>query len=250
MSNVKKTLKKIGRQTWDLFKGSFPSLLMYFCAGAALMMLTMKGDDAFKWNNTKLAWTIVSIVVAAGYNALVTYAQGGNAYEMLVSGNMKRVSADKYGEGYKISSHKEAKEYRVWKGFAMGGFAAIFPIVTGLVFGCKADIINQGLSEQTTGLSTGFGILLIACFLLSGWSILPFFYLNASGTAANYFLSCLFGLVPIAVTGAMYIVGAYARRNKNVRKQMLADQIAQAEATKEKKINYGGLPGTKPKKRK
>ena len=250
MSNVKNTLKKIGRQAWELFKGSFPSLLMYFCAGSVLMMITMKGDNAFQWNNTKLTWTLVCIIVAGGYNALVTYAQGGNAYEMLVSGNMKRVSAEKYGEGYKISSHKEAKEYRAWKGFVMGGYAALFPIIVGIVFGCKADIINQGLNQETTGLSTGFGIFVIISFLLSGWSILPLFYLNASGHAVSYFLSCVFGIIPIAVTGAMYIVGAYGKRNKNLRKQALADQIAQAQETKEKKINYGGLPGTKPKKRK
>ena len=48
----------------------------------------------------------------------------------------------------------------------------------------------------------------------------------------------------------MYILGAYGRRNKVIREQEIADKAAKAEAEKVKKINYGGLPGTKPKKRK
>ena len=66
----------------------------------------------------------------------------------------------------------------------------------------------------------------------------------------SYFLTCLFALVPIAVSGGFYIAGAYARRAKAVRQQLIADKAAEAEVNRVKKINYGGLPGTKPKKRK
>jgi hypothetical protein len=45
-------------------------------------------------------------------------------------------------------------------------------------------------------------------------------------------------------------LGAYRKRNKKIREQIIADRMAQEEAKREKKINYGGLPGTKPKKRK
>ncbi len=251
MGNVKNTFKKIGRQLWELFKGGFPAGLMYCCAGTILMMLTVQGELAeLKWDDGKLIWTIVCVVAAMAYNALVTYAQGGNAYEMLVSGNMKRVSASDFEGGYKISSHKEAKEYRAWKGFAMGCFIAILPVVTGLIFGCNAEVINATLTENGANSDVGFGILVIACFLLSGWSILPFYLLNASGIAVSYFISCAFGALPVIVTGVMYIVGAYGRRNKAIRAQELADKAAAAEEAKVKKINYGGLPGTKPKKRK
>lgn len=255
MANVKKTLKKIGRQIWELFKSSIPAGLMYFCAGTVLMMLTLKGDmKELKWDNTKLVWTIVCIVVAMAYNALVTYAQGGSAYEMLVSGNMKRVSAADFGEGYKISSHKESKEYRTWKGFACGAFMALTPIITGIIFGCNQAKIDEVLvailtESEAANVGTFFGIVMIACLLLSGWSLIPFFILNASGASISYFIGCVFGIVPIVVTGVMYIVGAYGRRRKVIREQEIADRAAAAQTSKEKKINYGGLPGTKPKKR-
>ncbi|MBQ8323414.1 MAG: hypothetical protein IJX91_05555 [Clostridia bacterium] len=250
MGKVKKTMKKIGRQIWELFKGSIPAALMYFCAGAVLLMLTMKGEDiVYAWDSAKLGWTLVCGIVAMAYNGLVSYAQGGNAYEMLVSGNMKRVSAAQYGEGFKISTHKEAKEYRIWKGFAVGAFCGLFTLIAGLIFGINQTKINT-VFEEGGAWGVGFGVVVIACFLLSGWSILPFFYLNASGYAISYFLTCLFALIPIAITGGMYIAGAYGKRNKTIRQQELADKAAAAEANKPKKINYGGLPGTKPKKRK
>lgn len=243
MTKFKRTMKRFGRQVWELFKGSIPAALMYFCAGTILMMLTMKQDDLV-WNGAKLAWTIVCILGGAGYNALVSYAQGGNAYEMLVSGNIKRTSVYDRGGEIKISAHKFAKEYRPWKGFVIGALVSLYTVLTGLVFGFNQTAID----EQT--MSKGLAILLIIGFLLSGWSILPLYYVNVSGTYVNYFLSILFALLPIAVTGIMYIVGAYGRRNKAIRQQELADKAAEAEAKKEKKINYGGLPGTKPKKRK
>lgn len=243
MANVKKAMKKFGRQVWELFKGSIPASLMYFCAGTILLMLTLK-ENEIRWDNGKLAWTLVCVIAAAAYNALVVYAQGGNAYEMLVSGNLKRTSAMDYGSEYKISTHKYAKEYRAWKGFAVGGWISIFCVITGIVFGCNQAAID---SQQT---GTGLAIVVLICFLTSGWSILPFYYLNAGGQAVSYFVSIVFAVLPIIVTGVMYIVGAYGRRNKALKAQMLADKAAEAEANKPKKINYGGLPGTKPKKKK
>ncbi len=243
MGQVKRKLKAFGRQIWELFKWSLPAALMYFCAGSILMMLTMKENEVF-WDGGKLAWTLVCAVGGAAYNALMCYGQGGNAYEMLVSGNIKRTAIDDYGGGYKMSSHKYAKEYRVWKGFGCGAFMALYPLLFGIIFG-----LNQTSLETQTS-STGLAVLLIVGFLLSGWTLLPIYYMNASGFGVSYFVSCAFAIIPIAVSGTFYILGAYGRRNKAIKEQMLADRAAAAEAAREKKINYGGLPGTKPRKRK
>ncbi len=243
MGRIKKKLKYFGRYAWELFKGSLPASFMYFCAGTILLMLTLKGKE-ITWTNTKLTWTIVCIIGGAAYNALVSWAMGGSQYEMLVSGNVKRVSAERYGDEYKMSTHKEYKEYRVWKGFAIGAFSGIFPLFFGLLFGFNQTTINGEMSG-------GFlGIMVLISFLLSGWSVLPFYYMNHAGKHVSYFLSLLFVLVPVIVSGVFYVCGAYSRRNKAIREQQIAERAAQAEAMKEKKINYGGLPGTKPKKRK
>ena len=244
MAQIKKKLKKFGRYTWELFKSSLPSLFMYLCASSILLMLTMKGET-LKWNSKQLSWTVVCALGALAYHALVAWASGGTQYEMLVSGNIKRTASDAYGNEYKMSTHKEAKEYRPWKGFVIGAFSAMFVVLTAIVFGCNQTRID---AQQTKG---GLGVLMIILFFLSGWSILPFYYMNGAGISVSYFLSGLMALLPIAVSGGMYIAGAYSRRNKAIRQQMLADKeaAAAAEREKNKKINYGGLPGTKPKKK-
>lgn len=243
MANVKNALKKFGKYTWELFKDALPSMFMYLCASMILLMLTFKGEK-IDWNSNKLTWTIVCAIGGLAYTGLMMWAVGGQHYEMLVSGNIKRSTADAYGMEYKISSHKEMKEYRDWKGFAIGGFMAIMPIVTAIIFGCNQTEIDGKMDGGA------LSVIVLVCFFLSGWTILPFFLMNHAGIHVSYFLSGLLGLLPIIVAGVLYIVGAYARRNKAIREQELADRAAQAQANKEKKINYGALPGTKPKKRK
>ena len=246
MANVKKKLKWFGRYVWEIFKASLPSALMYLCAGLIMFMLMSKSDSEsteFKmvWGTSTKIWTIVCLVVVAAYNGLICWAHGGTHYEQLVSGNIKRSTEDAYGNPYKISSHKEAKEYRVWKGFAFGAFTAILTIITGVVFGCmQKDIDANGLNAPT-----------MICTLLSGWSVLPFYASNfVDGTTISYFITIAFAVVPVIISGVFYIIGAYARRNKTIRQQQIADQQSKAEQNKPKKINYGGLPGTKPKQRK
>ena len=240
---IKKSLKKLGRYVWELFKTSLPIGFMYCCAGTILMMLTMKGET-LTWTGTEVAWAVVCIIGGAAYNALMAWASGGSQYEMLVSGNVKRMSAAQFEGGYKMSNHKEAKEYRVWKGFVFGAMTAVLTILFGILMGCNQAKID---SQDVKG---GVAVILLLSFLLTGWSVIPLYLMNATGVSISYFVSCIFALLPIIVSGAFYIAGAYARRNKRLREQMIAAAQAEAEANKVKKINYGGLPGTKPKKRK
>ena len=236
---AKKTnrVKRFFGYVWQMIKEALPSLFMYICAGTILTLLVFRKEKVV-WEGSNITWTFVCIIGAAAYNALISWANGGNHYEMLVSGNIKRKTADMYGMEYKISSHKEAKEYRVWKGFVIGGICAIAPLLTGLGFGLSFDPSTYQLN--------GGALVGLLC---SGWSIIPLYCMNQSGASVSYFVSMLFALIPILVSGGFYIAGAYARRNKAIRQQMLADKAAEAEANKVKKINYGGLPGTKPKKK-
>ncbi len=237
-----KAMKTFFANLWELFKCSLPSTLMYFCAGSVLLMLTLRGEKV-EWGTSQLVWTIVCGVVACAYDGLVSFAHGGTHFEMLVSGNIMRETMDEFGGGYKFSSHKEEGEYRDWKGFAIGALTGIFTLIIGIIFGCNQATIH---SEKV---SQGMGIFVLISFFISGWSILPFYYMNSVGITVSYFWSCLFAILPVIVTGVFYIVGAYARRNKNVRAQELADKAAKEAANKPKKVNYGALPGTKPKKK-
>lgn len=243
MSEETNKFKGMGRQAWHLCKCSIPLTLAYIFAGVMLMLTTLEEGQTL-WSSEKLGWTILCAACAVAYNALIAHGMGGTGYEMLVSGNIKRSTMDDYGGGYKMSSHKYVQEYRVWKGFGFGAFTALSTVLFGILFGCN----QQALEGQT--LTAGLWTLNLLGYLISGWTLLPITYLNASGASISYFVSCAFAIVPIAVSGVFYILGAYSKRNKAIKKQRIADEIAAAQAAKEKKINYGGLPGTKPKKRK
>ncbi|MBE5744702.1 MAG: hypothetical protein E7355_01045 [Clostridiales bacterium] len=259
MTEMKKKWKKIGRYIWELVKGALPSCLMFACAGAVLVLVAMRGEvTELRWSNGKVAWTVICLAAGIAYAAAMAFIGGGNGYEMLVTGNVKRMSE----KDMKMSKHVEAKEYRVWKGFVIGGIIALIPLTSGLFFGANQEKVDAMLydiifdKETGQGASTGFALLVIVSLFLSGLSLMPFFLSNATiiatyGSARiSYYFGCLFALIPIVVVGVMYIVGAYAKRAKNLRKQAIAEASEAAQANREKKINYGALPGTKPKKRK
>ena len=92
-------------------------------------------------------------------------------------------------------------------------------------------------------------------FLPVSWSIMPFFFANVVSTlngaaTISYYWTCLFAILPLLVGGIFYVVGAYGKRAAAIKAQELADKTSKEQTEKPKKVNYGGLPGTKPKKKK
>ena len=164
---------------------------------------------------------------------------------------MKRISAEKYGSAYKISSHSYVKEYRIWKGFVMGAIVCALTVVFAIIFGAnqaKIDLVFSGEGDFVNDKT--LGVLYLIGIFICGWAILPFACAINAGYIVSYYLAILLALLPILVFGGFYIAGAYAKRNKNIRAQEAADRAAALAASKPKKINYGGLPGTKPRKKK
>ncbi len=245
MAKITKALKTFGRQIWELFKNSIVPALMYFFASSVILLVSLNDVDQ-KWNDNKLIWTIILAIACTAYDAYILYVKGGEGYEMLVSGNMKRLSSSSDTGEYIISKHKYAKEYRPWKGFAIALFSVALTIIASIIFGINQTEIDQASIKGVGGLT----VLVLLAFVTAGWAIIPVFYMNASGMAVSYYFCALFAVVPFIVMGVMYIVGAYAKRNKRLREQeeRAAQEAKKAEA--KKKINYGALPGTKPRKRK
>lgn len=261
MSKTKESWKKFWANVWETIKSSF-ILVTFFGILSGIAFIGTINEDwcgpiSEGFNGARIAFLVVVAVLLAAYAGAMAYAFGSKGYEMLVSGNMKRMSAEQLGTQIKISSHKEEMEYREWKGFAIGGVIAFFTVLFGVLVGINGDAVNDAFRSLAVEGETGVpfenkatAALVLISMLCCGWSLLPFAYLNVGGIAVSYFWSCLFGLLPIAVAGIFYIVGAYGARAKSVRAQENADRAAAEEANKPRKINYGGLPGTKPKKKK
>ena len=261
MEKVKEICKRVGTHLWDLLKSALMPMFFYGMLSSICFMGTMNeewtGDVAEGLNGSRIAWVVIIALIAAAYHGLLAYAMGGKGYEMLVSGNMKRISAQQLGSSYRISSHKEVQEYRAWKGFASGALIGVFTLLFGLLMGANSGKINDlmlslsGDAEATDTANKATATIALISMLLSGWSVMLFAFLNIGGVAVSYYWSCLFALIPILVCGFFYIAGAYGKRAKSIKAQEEADRAAAAAAVaKPKKINYGGLPGTKPKKRK
>ena len=261
MSKAKENWKKFWENVWETIKSSLILVIFFGMLSGISFIGTINeewcGSMSEGFNGARIAFVVIVVVLLAAYAGFMGYAFGGKGYEMLVSGNMKRLSAEQLGSQMKISSHKEVQEYREWKGFAIGGVVAFFTLLFGILVGANGDGVNAAFKLLTTSSENatpfenkGVAILMLISMLCCGWSLLPFAYMNLSGIAVSYFWSCLFALIPVVVVGVFYIVGAYANRAKTVKAQQDADRAAEAEANKPRKVNYGGLPGTKPKKKK
>ena len=246
MSNFKTKWKVFWRIVGECFMRSLTPSVMFFVAGLVLLMLQSKNFGL----SAQMAWAALCAVVALAYNGFLMWICGGNHYEMLVSGNLKRRSAMQSGSELNMASYKFQKEYRPWKGFAIGAFVSLLLIVGSIVLGCNQTAIVEAATNEEVTLTTGLAAVSLIFYCLAGWVLLPILELNIAGTAVSFFVGCAFALLPICVSGGIYIGGAYGRRNKTVRQQEIAARAAEEEANRPKKINYGGLPGTKPKKRK
>ena len=120
---------KFWKNVWETVKSSFIALLMYFGVSAIVFMSTFKDELSDGMTGTRAAWVFGGIAVALAYHAFMAFATGGQGYEMLVSGNMKRRSAQAMGSTMKISSHKEEKEFRYWRGFVTPWIISLLVVV-------------------------------------------------------------------------------------------------------------------------
>lgn len=241
MSNFKKEAGKVWRTVRECLVHALVPIFMYLAmSGILLVVLGKHADKAGNVaRSTVLTASIICGVIAVAYNALMSWGCGGTHFEQLISGNMKRRSAAELGSDLTITGYKEHKEYRPWKGFLMGFFVCLPVVVAGLLFGKFQPVIESG----TTGKGAAVALLIFEFF--AGWAVMPFQYLHAP----NFYMSILVALIPFVVSGVFYIVGAYSKRAKVAKEQALADRKSAEQTAKPKKINYGGLPGTKPNKK-
>ena len=114
MAKVKEKMKEIWTWVWECLKHSFIPLIMYITMSSVLFMFTLNEQEWELGLTTARFWWCFGIIFAVvAYNGFTSFLEGGSGYDMLVAGNLRRNS-----EGMKMSSHKEQKEYRAWKGFA------------------------------------------------------------------------------------------------------------------------------------
>ena len=254
MSKFKSKAKEIGKWLLDIFKHSIMPLIMYITCSVVLFMFAFNEDTTWKTGFTTVRiWLCIgSALIPMIYQGVLAFLSGANGYEMLVAGNVKRTAYE--GGELNMSSHKEHQEYRTWKGFALGGMVAVTTVVLAIIWGCNQGAIDGILTMENTeavaSTNPVLGGFMVGSVLCWGWALLPCMLANASGVFVSYFLMIPVAILPVAIAGGFYIIGAYARRRKRLAKLDAEEKALAEKEAKPKKVNYGGLPGTKPNKKK
>ncbi len=243
MSKVKEIWTRIKREAWECWKQAFTPSITYLTASTVLLLIVSKMGEKIEVNRV-MVWAVVCSLAAVIYNALFCFKTGGTHYEMLVAGNLKRRSCMERGVDLSISQYKVEKEYRPWKGFVFGGIISVSVLLGGIVLGAN----GEGMTPDGS-FSKGVTLIVFFLNLFAGWAMLPLQAYNKAGQTLSGYFVCIYAIIPIVVSGVFYIVGAYSRRNRRLREVEITRARESLEQKKEKKINYGGLPGTKPKKK-
>lgn len=157
----------------------------------------------------------VCILIAAAFNAHLAYTTGVYHYDAYLTGNIHRRNR---AEGIESGGdHRPEREYAPWKGFYIG-------LLVGLPV-----ILFAGLACIPGAVVNSFGKFFLVMF--AGYAIIPVSWIfggfaNAPSNVFAY--SMLFVILPVIVTGAFYILGAYLekRRKKVVEERKEAIQNA------------------------
>lgn len=226
-----------------MFHASLTPSVMFFVAwiGAADAQSKNFGLSA------QMAWAALCAVVALAYNGFLMWICGGNHYEMLVSGNLKRRSAMQSGSELNMASYKFQKEYRPWKGFAIGAFVSLLLIVGSIVLGCNQTAIVEAATNEEVTLTTGLAAVSLIFYCLAGWVLLPILELNIAGTAVSFFVGCAFALLPSAFRAASISAALTAAATRRCVSRRSPPARRRKKPIDRKRSTTAGFPARNPK---
>lgn len=178
-----------------------PFVMYLFMSIIGLITQVFNQSETLQWWEIVLG--TVCILCGAAFNAHLCFNYGKEHYKIYRTGEIHRRN-ERLGIPVGMD-HRLDKEYRVWKGFVIGLLIGL-PVI---VFSVPAHLCRFGGAEQ--GESAFNMILLFFC----GWAYLPFSWISRSVTYKVSQLLCMaFIVLPVAVSGAFYIVGAQRERRK------------------------------------
>lgn len=186
------------------------SYVMYlFMSMIALTMQAISGENTL-W--LRIALGASFILCGAAYNGFLCYNRGQKHYESLLLGKIYRRNA---ALGIETGgTYRAHQEYRVWKGFLIGGIVSLPAIVMGII-SAFTDELNF--------------VYLVA----AGWAYLPLTWARAiaqktfgEGATVNGAWSLVMIFVPVLVSGICYILGA---RRKKAETEALEARTAEVE---------------------
>jgi len=188
--------------------------LMYMCCSMGAFAAQAITNEFFK-NILSISCIIFAVVL----NADLSVACGKKHYKVFVSGEIRRKNNIDTVDNKDRKSYKREQEYKPYKGFLIGFFVCIVVFIVCLIYA----VFSITYEEHKAG-----GIIIL---MVSGWAILPWQMANIQ----NLYLTLISCVVPVAVTGVAYIIGAMLERKDYLLMQERAAAAQGKESNRAKK---------------
>lgn len=164
------------------------------------MILLATQAISIKWLAILLG--TLCILIGAAFNAHLAYNTGVYHYDAYLTGNIHRRNLEMGIESG--GDHRPEREYAVWKGFYIGFLVGI-PVIIFAGLACIPNAMaGGGVGRFFLVMFAGFAIMPVS-WIIGGFEGAP---------AGTFAYSMLFVLLPVIVTGAFYILGAYMEKRK------------------------------------
>lgn len=204
------------RTVLDCFRRGVTPFLMYLFM--SLIALACQGFSA-KW--LKILIGVVCIAAGMFFNAHLIMNCGSDQYGELLAAKARERNL-LFGIPASGEVHPQ-REYRPWKGFVIGACIGTPVLLFGILSGAL----------KGTGAGDVFYIILT---MIAGWATIPLSWFGnryneageSIGLIASPYYSLLFLLLPIAVSGIFYIVGAVREREKRAEAEARAERVREA----------------------
>lgn len=149
------------------------------------------------------------ILGGAFFNGHLCYNYGILHYDNYLTGELHRRNA-RLGI-HSGGDHHVEREFRFWKGFYIGFLIGVPVIVMGLLAGFFYEVAS------------------LFFLMFAGWAIIPLAWVgDGVGITVSPFWSLLFILLPIIVSGVMYLVGAYVEKRRKAQERDRDEKIKNA----------------------
>ena len=191
--------------------------MMYLFMSLTGLACQAISPDTTEWYEVLLG--AVCIACGAAFNAHLAFSYGKQHYDSYLTGCIHRQN-----KLFGIESggdHKPEREYRAWKGFAIGLYIGIPVIIMGIFAAIPATWWQGEL----------------ALAMVAGWAIFPIQWIRAylypgvtweSYPAVSGGYSMLMIVLPVIVTGVFYIVGAMKEKRMKAQEAERAARVAEA----------------------
>lgn len=212
----------IYRTAWECFRRSVTVYLMYLFM--SLLALACSAIDENGTNALEIVLQCLCIAGGVAFNVHLCYNFGKTHYGFYVVGEIRRKNAL-----FGIQSgtdHTPEREYRVWKGFLIGFFAAIPAFIIAIVTGTLQLYMDVGRLNEIWAYASFLFIM------LAGWAYLPITWFGTAaegvGIAVSGYWSLLIALLPVLVSGIAYLIGAFMEQRDREKKAARERAIEEA----------------------